>query len=141
MFKHSTALSTAALLIALNQPVKAQSPFGVEVATIAGVHEALAAGQITCRALVQAYLDRIAAYDQAGPKLDAIRAVNQKALTQADEFDKNRGRLGSEPLACVPLVLKDNYNTAELPTTGGTASRAGPRRGDPRGRRAGDRPL
>ena len=85
----------------------------------------MAAGQITCRGLVQAYLDRIAAYDQQGPELAAIRKVNQKALTQADEFDKNRGRLASEPLACVPLVLKDDYNTAELPTTGGSSSLAG----------------
>ncbi|WP_336489377.1 amidase family protein [Methylobacterium nigriterrae] len=124
MFKHSTALSTAALIVALGLPARAQERFTVEEATIASVHEALAAEQITCRGLVQTYLDRIAAYDQAGPKLDAIREVNQKALIQAEEFDKNRGRLASEPLACVPLVLKDNYNTAELPTTGGSVSLA-----------------
>src|SRR4051794_25129883 len=129
MFKHSTAFSTAALIVALTLSARAQERFTVEEATIASVHNALAAGQISCRGLVQAYLDRIAAYDQAGPKLAAIREVNQKALTQADEFDKNRGRLASEPLACVPLVPKDNYNTAELPTTGGSTSLAGAQSG------------
>ncbi|WP_292513622.1 amidase family protein [Methylobacterium sp.] len=125
MLKHTAVLCTAALLAPFGMPAKAKAQFAVEEATIAGVHAALAAGQITCRSLVQAYIDRIAAYDQAGPKLEAIREVNQKALAQADDFDKNRGRLASEPLSCVPLVLKDNYNTAELPTTGGSASLAG----------------
>ncbi|MDR7037493.1 Asp-tRNA(Asn)/Glu-tRNA(Gln) amidotransferase A subunit family amidase [Methylobacterium sp. BE186] len=125
MFKPRTTLSTVALLALLGAPAQAQERFAVEEATIAGVHDALAAGTITCRSLVQTYLDRIAAYDQAGPKLAAIREVNRQALGQAEAFDRNRNRLASEPLACVPLVLKDNYNTAELPTTGGSASLAG----------------
>lgn len=125
MFKHSTALSTAALIIVLGPPALAQSPFTAEEATIATVHQALAAGQITCSSLVQTYLNRIAAYDQQGPKLAAIRELNRKALAQAEDFDKKPDRLASEPLACVPLVLKDNYNTAEVPTTGGSASLAG----------------
>jgi amidase len=124
MFKHCTALSTAALIFVLSLPAQAEGEFRVEEATIAGVHQALAAGQITCRSLVQTYLDRIEAYAQQAPKLAAIRELNQKALTQAEEFDKNPGRLASEPLACVPLVLKDNYNTVELPTTGGSTSLA-----------------
>ena len=112
-------ISPAVLMAALLAPASAQSPFSLTERTIAGVHQALAAKQITCRALVQGYLDRIAAYDQTGPKLSAIRALNPNALAQAEAFDKDPSRLAAEPLACVPLVLKDNYNTAEMPTTGG----------------------
>ncbi|MER2264486.1 amidase family protein [Methylobacterium oxalidis] len=125
MFRHLTTLSTVVAIAVLGPPARAQERFPVEEATIAGVREALAAGRISCRDLVQTYLDRIAAYDQAGPKLAAIRAVNPQALRQAEAFDRDRGRLAAQPLACVPLVLKDNYNTAELPTTGGSASLAG----------------
>lgn len=125
MFTRSAALKTVAFLFALTLSAEAQTRFSVEEATIAGVRDALSAGRITCRALVQSYIDRIAAYDQAGPKLAAIREVNRSALSQAEDFDRNSDRLASEPLACVPLVLKDNYNTAELPTTGGSASLTG----------------
>ncbi|KQP83283.1 amidase [Methylobacterium sp. Leaf117] len=102
--------------------------FAVEEASIAEVRQALASGRITCVGLVQAYLDRIAAYDQAGPALRAIRAVNPNALAQAQAYDADRavGAAGaSKPLGCVPLLLKDNYNTAEVPTTGGSASLEG----------------
>ncbi|MCI9882031.1 MULTISPECIES: amidase family protein [Methylobacterium] len=128
-------VSKPALLVALATlltqavPASAQSqaaaPFRVEEATIAGLREALVAGRITCRGLVQGYLDRIAAYDQAGPKLAAVRAVNPQALAQAEAYDADRAAGAAKPLGCVPLLLKDNYNTAELPTTGGSAALAG----------------
>ncbi|MGH1571218.1 amidase [Methylobacterium sp. P31] len=121
----ATAALAAAILASLGISAQAQDRFAAETATIAEVHKALAAGQITCRGLVQAYLDRIAAYDQAGPKIDAIRAINRNALKQADAIDQARGEFASRPLACAPLVLKDNYNTAEMPTTGGSASLEG----------------
>ena len=121
------ALAGAVLVQA--DPVAAQAPapapFRVEDATIAGVREALASGRITCRGLVQGYLDRIVAYDQAGPKLAAIRALNPQALAQAEAYDADRAAGAAKPLGCVPLLLKDNYDTAELPTTGGSAALAG----------------
>ncbi|MEA1833493.1 amidase family protein [Methylobacterium durans] len=125
MFRPTSTRAALVVLAALGLPAQAQERFAVEEATIAGVREALTAGRISCRTLMQTYLDRIAAYDQAGPKLAAIRAVNQQALRQAEAFDRDPDRRASAPLACVPLVLKDNYNTAELPTTGGSASLAG----------------
>lgn len=109
MSKVTTALTASALLAVVGTSAGAQERFAPETASIKGVHQALASGEITCHALVQAYLDRIAAYDQAGPKLDAIRALNRNALQQADAIDQAPGDLASRPLACAPVVLKDNY--------------------------------
>lgn len=102
------------------------APFAVEEATIPEIARAFREHRLTCHALVQAYLDRIAAYDKQGPKLNAILTLNPRALAEADRHDadfKKRGAGGQ--LFCVPLVLKDNYNTADLPTTGGSKSLAG----------------
>jgi amidase len=80
----------------------------------------------TCRQIVQAYLDRIAAYDHNGPALNSILTLNPKALTEADRLDAERAKgAAMGPLFCAPLLLKDNYNTADLPTTGGSAALAG----------------
>jgi amidase len=100
--------------------------FAVEEATIAGIQQALQARTATCRQIVQAYLDRIAAYDHKGPALNSILTPNPKALAEADRLDAERAAgAAMGPLHCAPLVLKDNYNTADLPTTGGSASLAG----------------
>jgi Asp-tRNA(Asn)/Glu-tRNA(Gln) amidotransferase A subunit family amidase len=93
--------------------------------TVARMHAALAAGQLTCQSLVQSYLDRIEAYDHGGPRLNAILTVNPRALAQAAEMDRARGAgaaLGA--LHCVPVILKDNYGTADMPTTGGSRTLA-----------------
>ena len=75
---------------------------------------------------MQAYLDRISAYDHQGPTLAAVLTLNSKALAEAERLDTVYARSGPVgPLHCIPLVLKDNYNTADLPTTGGSASLAG----------------
>ena len=104
----------------------AAESFRVEEATIAGIHQAMADRSLTCRQLVQAYLDRIVAYDHNGPALNAILTLNPKALAEADARDVDYARSGpAGPLHCIPLVLKDNYNTADMPTTGGSASLAG----------------
>jgi amidase len=100
--------------------------FEVEEATIAGIHQALRDKSLTCRALVQTYLDRIHAYDREGPSLNSILTLNSNALAEADERDAQYARAGlAGPLHCIPLVLKDNYNTADMPTTGGSAALAG----------------
>lgn len=89
--------------------------------SIREVHEAFAEHRLNCVDLVQSYLDRIEAYDDRGPALNAILTVNPRALQEAAEMDGARQAgeaLGS--LHCVPVILKDNYNTADLPTTGGS---------------------
>ena len=94
--------------------------------TIAGIHAGLEAGRFTCRELTQTYLDRIEAYDQKGPALNAIVLVNPRALERALELDREFARDGiTRPLQCVPMIVKDNYDTFDLPTTAGSLSLAG----------------
>jgi amidase len=111
--------SLAPLAIAQNAPA---SGFRLQEATIADIHAAFAAGTLTCRQLVGLYLDRIHAYEDDGPRLNAITTVNPKALEAAAALDAQRqrsGRMGS--LHCIPVLLKDNINTADMPTSAGSA--------------------
>jgi amidase len=102
--------------------------FVVEETTIVDIQRALQTNVRTGRQIVQAYFDRIAAYDRKGPTLNSILTLNPMALVEADRLDAERATgAPAGPLHCVPLVLKDNYNTADLPTTGGSASLAGMR--------------
>src|SRR5215469_13092689 len=95
-------------------------------ATVADIRAALEARQVTCRQLVQMYLDRIAAYDKKGPALNAIIMVNPNALATADALDAKFAQSGfAGPLHCVPLIVKDNFNTADMPTTAGSLSLKG----------------
>lgn len=99
------------------------APFHVQEASIASIHDALRSGRLTCVQLVQSYINRIAAYDQAGPKLNAIQNINPAALTIAAEKDAAARASGAltGKLHCVPVILKDSINTAFMPTTYGSA--------------------
>jgi hypothetical protein len=93
--------------------VGAQQPGIVEI-TIGEAHAAMRAGQLRCRDLVQGYLDRIEAYDQRGPSLNAIQAANPRALALADSRDlvlASGAVIG--PLHCVPVLLKDQIDGGE----------------------------
>jgi len=115
----------AALAAIAATRVDAAESFQIEEATVASIQQGLRDKSLTCHALVQAYLDRIAAYDHKGPSLNVILALNPNALAEADQRDADYARSGPVgPLHCIPLVLKDNYNTADLPTTGGSAALA-----------------
>lgn len=131
MSLHSTIPVAFLLAGFATASASAQTPFSLEEATIEGVRDVLGRGTLTCRSLVQGYLDRIAAAEASGPKLAAIRALNPNALAQAQAFDdllaSKKAAALAQPLACVPLVLKDNYDTVEMPTTGGSAALAGAR--------------
>jgi len=93
----------------------------LQTATIADAERAMAAGRVSSAQLVDAYLARIAAYDTAGPKLNAIRHLNPQAREQAEALDAER-RAGHVrgPLHGIPVLLKDNYGTADEPTTAGS---------------------
>jgi amidase len=89
--------------------------------TIADINRAFDAGTLSAEKLVQLCLARIDAYDRKGPALRAVLALNPKALENARALDAERKAKGPRsPLHGVPVVLKDNYNTADLPTTGGS---------------------
>jgi amidase len=111
----------AATCLALPALLTAQQVDVME-ATIPGVHAAMDARRLTCRALVQAYLDRIAAYDKQGPALNAVQHVNARALAEADSLDAARAAKAPRgPLHCVPVLLKDQVETRDMPTTYGSA--------------------
>src|SRR5690349_13904613 len=85
------------------------APVEVEEASIADIQSALRGG-VSCHALVQRYLDRMAAYDKNGPAINAIVIVNPDALAVADSLDR-RYRAANRfvgPLHCVPMIVKDN---------------------------------
>lgn len=119
----------AVLVVATAAPTSAQQArgsFRVEETTIAQVHAAFRAKTLTCRRLVQSYLDRIAAYDKRGPAINALVVVNPAALTIADSLDRRfaaSGPVGA--LHCVPMIVKDNFETTDLPTTAGSLALEG----------------
>ncbi len=101
-------------------------PFQVEEATIAQIHEALKSGRVTCRALVERHLRRIEAYDKNGPAINAIVVVNAEALKQADDLDGRASAGGfASPLHCVPMIVKDNFETIGLQSANGSLALAG----------------
>ena len=91
--------------------------------TVADVRAALGSKTLTCRRLVQMYLDRIEAYDKKGPSLNAIIVVNPNVLAEADALDARFAQSGfAGPLHCVPMIIKDNYDVLGFPTTAGSLS-------------------
>jgi amidase len=95
-------------------------PFPVD-ATIRELQRAMRTGRITTVELVDFYLARIAAYDDAGPELSALITINPRAHAEAAALDAERAESGPRgPLHGIPLVVKDNIDTAEMPTTAGT---------------------
>jgi Asp-tRNA(Asn)/Glu-tRNA(Gln) amidotransferase A subunit family amidase len=116
----------AGLLLATPVGSDAFDLFRNQEATIASIHAAFSAKTLTCRALVQMYIDRIEAYDKKGPALNAIVVVNPDALKVADALDAKFAQSGpAGPLHCVPLIVKDNYETTDLPTSAGSLSLKG----------------
>jgi amidase len=110
-------------------PAEAPAPpsvsvrFDVVERTIPELQAAMQAGIVTSRALTALYLARIDAYDRQGPALTAMIALNPQALQQAAALDEERRTRGPRgPLHGIPLVVKDNFETADMPTT--AASRA-----------------
>jgi amidase len=96
-------------------------PFNLVEATIDDIHAAYKSGQLTCRQLVQMYLDRIEAFDKKGPAINAIITVNSDALKEADRLDaayKASGPVG--PLHGIPVIVKDQADVKGMPTTLGS---------------------
>jgi Asp-tRNA(Asn)/Glu-tRNA(Gln) amidotransferase A subunit family amidase len=118
----------ACLALVLVVAPRAQAParFRVEETTIAQIESSLRDGSLTCRALVEQYLARIDAYDKKGAAFNAIVLVNDAALKTADDLDRRFRQSGAVgPLHCVPVLVKDNYETSDMPTTAGSLSLKG----------------
>lgn len=100
--------------------------FVVEEATIAEIHAAMQDGRLTAEALVLHYLDRIEAYDKRGASINSLITVNPAALERARELDAAFAASGFVgPLHGVPVIVKDNFDTRDLPTTNGTLALKG----------------
>jgi len=92
----------------------------VEEITIAQIHLGLRTNSFTCEELVATYLDRIKRYDKP-TKLNAIVYINPNALKKARDLDTEWKRDKSlRELHCVPIILKDNFDTGDMPTTAGS---------------------
>src|SRR5262244_3884174 len=125
-------LILVAFVAIVSRPVVAQPPFGTPnklqlvEATVEQLQLALRAHLITSEQLVQMYLNRIAAYDHAGPMLNSFIHINENALDEARARDLERHiGLAHGPLFGIPVLLKDNIDTAGMPTTAGSVSLAG----------------
>ena len=103
-----------------------QGGYDVFEATILELQDDMAAGRVTAVELVDAYLARIAAYDQRGPMLNAIIRLNPNARAEAALLDQERATDGPRGLLHgIPIILKDNFDTFDMPTSGGSIALAG----------------
>jgi Asp-tRNAAsn/Glu-tRNAGln amidotransferase A subunit and related amidases len=127
-------LSTLVLLflVVRGQPGGAQKArrvapaLEVTEASIADLQDRLRRGHVSCHALVQAYLDRIAAYDSTGPSLHAIAALSPTAIAEADSLDASFARdrrMGA--LHCIATIVNDDLETVAMPATAGSPALAG----------------
>jgi amidase len=119
---HAMAIAIA---VSFTGPAQAQttsaSPFQIVEASIDDIHTAFRSGRLTARQLVQGYLDRINAYDRQGPNINSVITINPDALAEADRLDaafRTSGLAG--PLHGITILVKDEIDTAGMPTTLGT---------------------
>ena len=115
-------LRNCILIVALTVTVNAVAkPVNIETATVADLQAAFADGSLTSVKLVNAYMKRIAEYDKQGPTINTVITFNSKALDEAKKCDAERKAGKSRgPLHGIPIVLKDNYDTFDMPTTAGS---------------------
>jgi Asp-tRNA(Asn)/Glu-tRNA(Gln) amidotransferase A subunit family amidase len=117
-----------AVFSAITTAARAQTtpPFEVEEATIGQVHGAMRSGRLTCRELVDAYIRRIHTFDKNGPAINAIVTINPEADKEAAELDRRFSASGlTGALHCVPMIVKDNFETVGLQTSDGALAFAG----------------
>jgi len=107
------------------RPAPTRPAFEVREASITDLQKAMAGGRVSAVQLVDAYLARIAAYDHAGPALNAMIRLNPRARAEAAALDAER-RAGHVrgPLHGIPVIFKDNYDTRDLPTSAGSLALA-----------------
>ena len=113
------------VLVTIASPPRAASQVAVVELSITELQHLMESGRATSVEITQAYLDRIEAYDQNGPGINAMVWLSPTALSQAEALDQERSDRGPRgPMHGIPIILKDNYDTPEMPTTAGTLALA-----------------
>ena len=119
----SICFSVSLFVVLPNLPAAGETTFHLQEAGVSEINEAFESGILNSEKLVQLYLDRIEAYDQQGPSLNSIITLHPNALEIARALDAERLATGPRsPLHGIPVLLKDNYDTFDLPTTAGSLS-------------------
>lgn len=117
-------ISACALAVSLllgGSPDARAATFDLETAGVPEIQAAIDAGALTYEKLVALYLARIAAYDKDGPALNSVITLNPNALETARALDAELAATGRRsPLHGIPVLAKDNYDTADMPTSGGS---------------------
>ena len=113
------------LTLVLLCPAGRAQQFDAFEKSIPELQAAMSSGAVTSEALVRQYIDRIEAFDRDGPRLNSLIHVNANAIAAAKALDEER-RSGEirGPLHGIPIVLKDNFDTVDMPTTGGSIALA-----------------
>jgi len=112
----SLALSASLLVSAAEAKT-----FDLQTASVQDIQDAVASGKLSYEKLVKLYLARIEAYDKKGPTLNSVITLNAKAIETAKALDAERKSKGlRSPLMGIPVLAKDNYDTADMPTSGGS---------------------
>jgi len=132
MFSHILQATLAALVLSLTLAFAGRAarqapavPFDVVEKGVPELQAAMEAGTVTARDLVEQYLARIEAYDGQGPELASILSLNPRARDLADILDRERRARGPRgPLHGIPILVKDNFDTVDMPTTGGSVALA-----------------
>ena len=122
MLKRLLLLFLGHCLLTVSARAQSFPPDKLREATITSLHTAMQHGKLTATELVQRYLDRIEAYDKQGPFINALILINPKALAEAHRLDSIYRVTGKfvGPLHGIPVIVKDNYDTYDMPTTNGT---------------------
>jgi amidase len=112
-------------IAALSAPVRADGRFEITETTIAETQQALREHRVNCHQIVDGYLSRIRAYDQS-TRLNSLVVLNPNALAEADKFDAEFKLTRTiRGLQCIAVIVKDNYDTTDLQTTGGSLAMKG----------------
>ena len=122
----ASGATVSGLLWALACSTPLEEPeFDVFEQSVPQLQEAMTSGVVTSRRITEQYLARIDAYDLHGPSLNSIIAVNESAFDQAEALDRERAENGPRGLLHgIPVVVKDNFDVAGMPTTGGSIALA-----------------
>ena len=115
-----SVLIAPAVLLSIVAESAIAAVFKLEEATITSINKAFDANALSAEELVQLYLNRIETYDDAGPMINSVLAINPSALQTARALDIERQTSGPRSrLHGIPILLKDNHDTFDIPTTGG----------------------